>query len=1325
MRIKLLLSSSFVLVLIGLLTTMQSPRSQALIAKPILAESVTETSSQYLEVISQLGGGIRATALQNDYLYAGIGPRLFIMSVSSPNNPMAVGRTEALSGSILGVAVAGEYVYVVTDANTLHVIHTLDPANPVEVAVYKPTLSPYIVSNVAIVGDSAYLTGSTGLLVVDISNPVSPQEIGQYSTQEPLSEVVVSGSYAYVGGDTRVRIVDISNPATPAEVGAYSGPSTVSGLALAGDLIYVATLADGLRIVDISVPSNPTEAGYFAGSSLSGVVVVGNRAYIASTTFQAGSIFQALDISNPTMPVGLGFTEGIPWTQSITTADDYAYVATSNAFYSIRLVDWPYAVSKYGLDLVGTIDVFVSDSYAYMLGGSSSGLGIVDVSDPTVPTQIGSLETDGFLSGISVVGQYAYIADNSLGLRVVNVSDPTSPVEVGNSSVPTDARDVMVSGDYAYVADGVNGLWIIDVTNPTAPNAVGSYDTPGRARSIYVTESHAYIADSYSGLQVVDISDPQNPTGIGSYSIPGSTYDVAVAGSYAYVAADFGLRVVDISNPNAPVEVTVPTTTPVTDVSVKGEFAYGVGPRHLIVFDISDPAAPTVIANYEFPSFGSGDVFSDGSYIYVASEVDGLLVLNLRTSVSESISDIGGTLISASDNTTYHFPEGAFTDTVTVTHTLAKAPGTLLPNNLVDTNHNFEVEAIRHSDGQPASVTKPYTITVQYTETEIGTAEEATLALHYWNGSQWVEGPTSTVDTTNNMVTATPDHFSEWALAGTVPDHRAYLPVIVGPPLDLMLGAVEVTQAIQDGSNSVPLVADRPAVARVYAQVTGSTPVNDVHLSLSASQNGLPLPGSPIRVGPWAVFPDPSREAFQKSFNVPLPESWLSGQVTLDVEIDANHQILEPDEENNRASTTVTFNSVPPLDVKIVPVNYTTTGGITCLAPTTETDLVSDWIMRSFPISRINVSFRAPTSFTGDVLNMGEFGRLLLHVTDLKQADGAPDSQVYYGLVVAENSSGEHCSSGDISGLGWRGRRASVGLAFRSSSGEPSLDADRTGNTAAHEFGHNFDLPHAPCGGAGFPDPDYPYSNGSIGQYGFDVFRNWIWNPDHTADMMSYCHPQWFSDYNYRQLYDDQIVNGAALAAKEQTENLQIRITFDSSGIPTIQPIYTIPGTEVEKPSSSDYQVELLDAADNVITSHPVAIYKAEERDASTQAIYASIPVPKQTIAKLQLLHAGNVVAKRDLVEHRSERLAAPLELNQTDDELLLRWGTSSVPALIRYTVDEGHTWTTVGIDVLGGELQLDPSILPDGSGRFEVRLADSVVSEGGTISYPDRLSHD
>ena len=82
----------------------------------------------------------------------------------------------------------------------------------------------------------------------------------------------------------------------------------------------------------------------------------------------------------------------------------------------------------------------------------------------------------------------------------------------------------------------------------------------------------------------------------------------------------------------------------------------------------------------------------------------------------------------------------------------------------------------------------------------------------------------------------------------------------------------------------------------------------------------------------------------------------------------------------------------------------------------------------------------------------------------------------------------------------------------------------------AHEIGHNLSLIHAPCGGAGGPDPSFPQRDGSIGAWGFD-FRNDVLVPPDAPDLMTYCEPRWVSGYNFTNMVNHRSALGADAAA--------------------------------------------------------------------------------------------------------------------------------------------------------------------------------------------------
>ena len=144
--------------------------------------------------------------------------------------------------------------------------------------------------------------------------------------------------------------------------------------------------------------------------------------------------------------------------------------------------------------------------------------------------------------------------------------------------------------------------------------------------------------------------------------------------------------------------------------------------------------------------------------------------------MSGAITTGGGSLTSYSGDTTLQIPAGTFTDTVNVTH--SPAYGTQPGGNLAGIGHVFDLTAV-YPTGAPAepSPGHTYTVSVEYTSDDLGTTIEDTLALYYWDGGQWVMEPSSTLDTTTNLVTATPDHFSLWAVLGAT--WPVYLPFIL------------------------------------------------------------------------------------------------------------------------------------------------------------------------------------------------------------------------------------------------------------------------------------------------------------------------------------------------------------------------------------------------------------------------------------------------------------------------------------------------------------------------------------------------------------------
>jgi hypothetical protein len=285
--------------------------------------------------------------------------------------------------------------------------------------------------------------------------------------------------------------------------------------------------------------------------------------------------------------------------------------------------------------LVGTCDT--GDAYVVAIAGdhayvadNADGLRVIDMSDPTNPTPVGSYSAL-YVRDIAVAGDHAFLAKNSTML-VCDISDPANPTLAGScAGLSVGADDIAVSGDYAYLASYLGSLQVVDISDPANPTLAATWTTTGDPEDVAVAGDHAYLAEYYVGLLVIDISDPTSPTLVGSCATPGHAYGVTVAGDHAYVAdSNEGLQVIDISDPTDPVLVgSCDTPGPVVGVTVSGDRAYVAdGYNGLHVVDIHDPGQPWIMVTYETSSRLYAPAIS-GNHAFAPARDDGIEVVKI------------------------------------------------------------------------------------------------------------------------------------------------------------------------------------------------------------------------------------------------------------------------------------------------------------------------------------------------------------------------------------------------------------------------------------------------------------------------------------------------------------------------------------------------------------------------------------------------------------------------------------------------------------------------------------------------------------------------
>ncbi len=583
--------------------------------KPVLTGSLD--TSRYAGGVAVIDDKAYVTVVGD--IWDKINSSLQIIDVSNPSNPIPIGSVDIIARYVYEVTVIGDTAYVAAgdfDKNTgsLQIIDVSNPSNPT------------IISS-ADTGDSAY-----GVTVADSIAYVTIGDI--YITSDTLLE---QGS---------LKVIDVSDPSNPVIIGSVDTPNWALGITLVGNTAYVAAGLSGLQVINVRDPSSPTIIGALKTNHFaSEVKAVGSTIYVADS--QGG--LQAIDVSDPSNPMIIGTVDNLSDAVSgLAVIDDKAYVALDDG--GLQIIDIsnisPFSVIgsvntpgfANGLTVIGD-NAYVADLPV--------GLQIIDISNPYDPRITGSVNTPVFplksistcfSYGITVSENIAYIGygnaedDENCGLQVTDVSNPSDPKIIGSVNTPGYPHEIAVVGNIAYAACWQSGLQVIDISNPSAPQVIASADTQGNACGITVRDNIAYIVcGGYSGnsLQIIDVSDPANPKTVSSAEVDRNQYGtngITVLGSTAYMAVEAGLQVFDVSDPANPKIIGhADTPNSAVKVSVSGATAYLVHRTGLQVIDVSNSSSPIITGSLTIP----GDAYEAvviGDKVY-AADSRGLVIL--------------------------------------------------------------------------------------------------------------------------------------------------------------------------------------------------------------------------------------------------------------------------------------------------------------------------------------------------------------------------------------------------------------------------------------------------------------------------------------------------------------------------------------------------------------------------------------------------------------------------------------------------------------------------------------------------------------------------
>lgn len=509
----------------------------------------------------------------------------------------------SIPGFANAVAVSGDYAYVAAGGSGLQVVGlSSDRTHPAVVAGLSLSGSAF---DVNVVGNTAYVVGSSTLSVVDITNPLSPTLRGSFSVNNCLG-VVVRGTTAYLNCSIGLEIVNVTNPAAMIQISSLSVGGTPWKLAVDSTRNFVAMAlgSAGLKLIDITNPGAPTVLGTAFTGDARAVVLNGTWAFVADYTTSTNSV----DTSNLHTPVVRSniadHTLG-GFLQDIVTSGMFALAADV---------------------------VFVN------------GIPITDISDPTnlqARAILNFTQRDDNGMGIAVDSSFVYLVTEHSNLNRGG-SSGDSRLYIGQYLPRQDLGGVPPTAAITQPLNGATvyqGAQLTVNVNAQDDVAVASVEFLVNGQSVFTTTSTPY---QYTFTV---------PNGVNSLTLGARAYDLG---------ANVGNATnVTVSALPDPLTLVTGTVTDQSNAPISGATVTAPGGATTttgVGGSFSIPSVPTVLGNIQVnATYTANNVTLSGSSTAVPPVLGGVTNVGTVQLIPASFNTNYGTLISRCDDCNYPY----------------------------------------------------------------------------------------------------------------------------------------------------------------------------------------------------------------------------------------------------------------------------------------------------------------------------------------------------------------------------------------------------------------------------------------------------------------------------------------------------------------------------------------------------------------------------------------------------------------------------------------------------------------------------------------------
>ncbi len=592
-------------------------------------EFLSDASMTFLS----LEGSVVALGLHDSNM--GIPGEVRIFDISDSVNPVI---RSTVAADMIAVQIVGDRLYVLTP-NLLSIYNISDLDAPVSLG----TLAGTFTNSLDVVGTRMYLGNTSDQLqIFDVANPASISLLGEYAASGDLGAMSVDGDTAAIGVLNSLVMLDVTDPTTPIELGTQAADRPLLHIVNEGDWVFSSD-AGSVSIFDVSEPLDPVIHSTLSGPDIRGFpqITSGNGKLWVRGAHELIQLDP--DQTEPIQPeVFEGLVPGALIGAKFGHVDVHqgSIYAIDTANNALHVIDGSpgsthSVLSTISFGSVMANDIAFADDSAFMMSRSGEMVSVIDISDPSAATIVGSwdasaptLNSDVGLA-LKAEGSLLYTSPTLGAFTIHDVSNPLSPVFVSETMLSNDqitdfdVQDGIVIAYSSYFHGGELGtIHAFDCTSPASPVVM-----PG-GRFNFGVKAIKRVNDHVLSIRQIELGsfDPPFASFQSQSLLDDSSSEIMFQSNELFSAYGGSLS---------------------PDMLIKGHFAV-VPSSNLIpsltFFDISNPTLPILSGSLAMPnSSGSISVASDGDLLYSVSGWNASLgIYDISSCSAACIADLTG-----------------------------------------------------------------------------------------------------------------------------------------------------------------------------------------------------------------------------------------------------------------------------------------------------------------------------------------------------------------------------------------------------------------------------------------------------------------------------------------------------------------------------------------------------------------------------------------------------------------------------------------------------------------------------------------------------------